>query len=266
MALVRSEETKRHDRLFEDPYAAAFVEAAPDAFAEEEAEADRGVLSALGAAFAFNATVRTRFYDDYLIEATRSRCHQVVLVAAGLDTRAFRLAWPAGTRLFELDLPEVLTFKERVLDTMGVVPRRDRTRVAVDLRSEWQAPLTDAGFDTAVPTAWLIEGLLTYLNPEEAAELLTGVTELSGPMSRVAFEQDSGVSSSLIAQARGVPSMERYTALFKGGLGARGPRWLEDHGWGVAIHDQLEVAARYGRQAPPSTSGGFVTAVRTEAR
>jgi methyltransferase (TIGR00027 family) len=262
MALVRSEETKRSDRLFEDPYAAAFVDAAPDAFAEEEADADRGVLSALGAAFAFNATVRTRFYDEYLTEASGAGCHQVVLVAAGLDTRAFRLGWPVGTRLFELDLPEVLTFKERVLEANSAVPRCDRAVVVVDLRSDWRAPLTDSGFEAAVPTAWLVEGLLTYLSAEEAARFLLGVTELSAPRSRVAFEQDSGVSSSLVAQARGVPSMERYTAMFKGGLGDSAPAWLKDHGWQVAIHNQLAVASTYGRTPPPNTSGGFVTGVR----
>jgi methyltransferase (TIGR00027 family) len=263
MALVRSEETKRNDRLFEDSFAAAFVEAAPDAFAEEEAEADRGVLSALGAVFAFNASVRTRFYDDYLMAASRAGCHQVVLVAAGLDTRAFRLAWPGGTRVFELDLAEVLTFKEWVLDATDAMARCHRTLVAVDLRSEWRAPLLEAGFDPASPTAWLIEGLLTYLSAQEAADLLTGVTELSVPISRVAFERDSGASSSLIAQARGIPSMERYTAMFKGGLGDQATGWLEDRGWQADFHDQLVVAAAYGRIPPADTSGGFVTAVRT---
>ena len=261
MALVRSGESGRPDALFDDPFAAAFVAAAPDAFAEEEADADAEVLGSLGAVFAFYAVIRTRFYDDYLRQATTG-CRQVVLLAAGLDTRAFRLTWPPTVRVWELDLADVLAFKERVLTERGAHPRCDRRTLAADLRGDWPTALTTAGFNLGAPTAWLIEGLLTYLYPDEAAQLLLRVTELSAAGSRVAFEQDAGSSSALLARARSIPSMARYTSMFHGGLGDDAVGWLTDHGWDVEIHDRLEVAAAYGRAAPADTSGGFITATR----
>jgi methyltransferase (TIGR00027 family) len=259
MALMRAGESSRPDRLFDDPLALAFLEAAPDAFAEEEAEAEAEVLGALGAAFAFHGTIRTRFYDDYLIAAG---CRQAVLVAAGLDTRAFRLAWPVGGHVWELDQADVLAFKQRVLDGRGAVPRCARRSVAVDLRVDWAGALEDAGFDAETPTAWLVEGLLTYLSADEAARLLLTITARSAPGSRLAFELGAGASDELLARARDLPTMARYTSMFKGGLGAEAGAWLAAHGWDVEPHDLLEVASSYGRPAPPEAQGGFVTATR----
>jgi hypothetical protein len=85
----------------------------------------------------------------------------VVLLAAGLDTRAFRLTWPDGVRLFELDLPDLVDYKERVLAEQAAVPRCQRTVLRVDLREDWPARLESAGLRPGEPTAWLIEGLLT---------------------------------------------------------------------------------------------------------
>ena len=134
VARVRALESQREDRLFDDPYAQAFVDAAPGAFPEERAvrarPAAHGPLASLGAAFSAHAVIRTRFYDDFLTAATAAGSRQVVLLAAGLDTRAFRLAWPAGTRVFELDLPGVLAFKEAVLGAHGAVPRCERAPLA----------------------------------------------------------------------------------------------------------------------------------------
>jgi methyltransferase (TIGR00027 family) len=127
VARARARESRREDRLFGDPYAQAFVEAAPGVFPQEPAtwqqRAALGPLAPLGAAFHAHAVIRTRFFDDYLAGAAGAGCRQVVLLAAGLDTRAFRLAWPAGVRLFEVDLPGVLAFKEPVLAACGAVPR-----------------------------------------------------------------------------------------------------------------------------------------------
>jgi methyltransferase (TIGR00027 family) len=259
MALLRAGESARPDRLFDDPLALAFVEAAPDAFAEEEAAADAEVLGALAAAFAFHGAIRTRFYDDYLVAAG---CQQAVFVAAGLDTRAFRLSWPARTHVWELDQADVLAFKERILDARGAVPHCARRIVAVDLRVDWAHALEDAGFDPRIPTAWLVEGLLTYLNADEAARLLVTITARSAPGSRVAFELGAGVSDELLARARDLPTMARYTSMFKDGLGADAGGWLAGHGWDVETHDLLDVASAYGREPPSDTTGGFITATR----
>ena len=190
-------------------------------------------------------------------------CRQDVLLAAGLDTRAFRLSWPPAARVWELDLPDVLAFKERVLRKQGAQPRCDRRTLAADLRGDWP---TGAGDRRAR------SGRADGVADRGAAHLPAsgrggtaprrGDRSLGGRGSRVAFEQDSGSSSALLARARSIPSMARYTSMFHGGLGADAVAWLTDHGWDVETHDRLEVAAAYGRAAPADTSGGFITATR----
>ncbi len=152
-----------------------------------------------------------------------SGCRQVVLLAAGLDTRAFRLTWPPGLRLFELDLPDVLAFKEHVLAGQGALPRCGRTILPIDLQAEWPAALTTAGFDPTAPTAWLAEGLLIYLTAHDATQLLARVDELSADRSQLSFEHGTIADSPLLAQAHAVPAMDQYTQLWKGGLGPAGP-------------------------------------------
>jgi O-methyltransferase involved in polyketide biosynthesis len=290
MARVRARESRRLDRLFEDPYAEAFLAASPDALPEERA--DGSPLSAVGALFQFHGAVRTRFFDDYLLAAAGAGCLQVVLLAAGLDTRAFRLDWPEGVRLFELDLPEVLRFKEEVLRgagglkseapatapgreaepsvsppvDRGAVPRCRRAVLEVDLRDGgpqgWPAALTGAGLDPARPTAWLVEGLLIYLSPEEAGRLLGDASELSAAGSQLAFEFRDAVDDAFLERARAIPGIRRYTSLWKGGLGADAPEWLARHGWRARLQDRAAVAASYGRTAPERSGGSFLTAVR----
>ena len=249
VARVRAWETRRPDRLFDDPYAAAFAAAAGPL------PAARPVGSR--ARLAFHVIIRTRFYDDYLLAACRTGHRQVVLLAAGLDTRAYRLPWPEGVRLYELDLPEVLAFKDRVLDEEGAVARCPRTALPVDLRDDWPARLLAAGFDPERPTAWLVEGLLVYLTADEAARLLTRLGELSASGSRVAFER-RGAAAVITRQDR--TGIEEYADLWKGGLGADTAGWLADHGWHAENHELATVAAAYGRPLPNGSLSGFLTA------
>lgn len=131
------------------------------------------------------AKVRTRFYDGFFRE---SALPQAVILGSGLDSRAYRLPWPAGTVVYELDRPEVLEFKTRTLAGLGAEPAADRRVVAADLREDWPAALSAAGFDPRRPTAWSAEGLLGYLPPEAQDRLLDTITGLSAPGSRVATE------------------------------------------------------------------------------
>ncbi|MGW4063218.1 SAM-dependent methyltransferase [Amycolatopsis sp. NPDC004747] len=131
------------------------------------------------------AKVRTRFYDGFFRE---SALPQAVILGAGLDSRAYRLPWPAGTVVYELDRPEVLGFKTRTLAGLGAEPAADRRVVAADLREDWPTALSAAGFDPHRPTAWSAEGLLGYLPPEAQDRLLDTITGLSAPGSRVATE------------------------------------------------------------------------------
>src|SRR5207302_8144874 len=134
------------------------------------------------------AKVRAKFYDEFFLDSTNAGITQAVILASGLDSRAYRLPWPTGTVVYEVDQPQVIEFKTRTLAELGAAPTADRRTVAVDLRDDWPAALRAAGFDPARPTAWSAEGLLGYLPPDAQDRLLDTITELSAPGSRFATE------------------------------------------------------------------------------
>jgi methyltransferase (TIGR00027 family) len=266
VALARAAESARPDRLFDDPYAAVFLRAA--VAAENGPRAPRGESGEPGepseawSAMAAHLVLRTVYFDDYLLDAVgpEGGCTQVVLLAAGLDARAFRLDWPDGVRLFELDLPETLAFKERVLADADAQPRVERHVLTVDLREDWEAPLRAAGFDPARPTAWLVEGLLIYLEAEDAAALLDRIGALSAPGSRLALVRDGSLRRTR-ELARRDPAMAPATRLWRGGLGRNHAQWLRRHGWLVHEIREQELRDRYG--ADRVTDGhGFLLAER----
>jgi methyltransferase (TIGR00027 family) len=132
--------------------------------------------------------VRTRFYDRFFLDATQSGIRQAVILAAGLDARAYRLPWPNGTVVYEVDLPEVIDFKTSTLSKLGAEPTAERRTVAVDLRDDWPGALQAAGFDPRIPAAWSAEGLVVYLPPEAQDALFDNVTALSAAGSQLANE------------------------------------------------------------------------------
>lgn len=132
--------------------------------------------------------VRTRFYDQFFVDATRSGIRQAVILAAGLDARAYRLPWPNGTVVYEIDMPDVIEFKTSTLSRLGAEPTAERRTVAVDLREDWAAALQAAGFDPHAAAAWSAEGLVVYLPPEAQDALFDHITALSAPGSRLASE------------------------------------------------------------------------------
>ena len=253
VARIRARESTRADRLFEDPFAAAFAAAGGDPAVSSSTHSER-----LRIALYVQVVVRTRFYDEELLAATAAGCRQVVLLGAGLDARAFRLSWPDGVRMFELDQPEVVEFKDRVLAEVAAAPRCARTVVPVDLCADWSTPLRRAGFDPAVPTAWLAEGLLVYLDAADAAQLLSTVTAASTAGSRLVTE--AGHAKTDLA-ALGADSAGGVTSLWRGGLGADLAPYLRDEGWDVEEVRLADLAAAYGRPVPTATAG-FLTAVR----
>jgi methyltransferase (TIGR00027 family) len=286
VARIRARESERADRLFHDPYAEAFVTAAQGAVAKQRTPPDErtpadgltppnGLTSpdgsappdermSLGEIFQERVVIRTRFLDDYLIASAAAGCRQVVLLAVGMDTRGYRLEWPEGTQLFEIDQPDVLAFKDAVLNRQGAVPRCHRAALAADLRENWTGVLLDSGFRSTEQTAWLAEGLLIYLTAEEAGHLLTATTDLSAPGSRIAFEYNDTSDGSPVSQARTLPGMTRITSLWKGGLGSATADWLTRHGWQVQTRGIGPVAASYSRRISGQASGGFLTATRGE--
>src|SRR3984957_9752894 len=91
--------------------------------------------------------VRTRFFDNFFTEAAAAGVRQAVILAAGLDTRAYRLPWPGGPTVYEVDQPQVIEFKSRTLADLGAAPTADRKAVAADLRDDWVTALRDNGFN-----------------------------------------------------------------------------------------------------------------------
>ena len=132
--------------------------------------------------------VRTRFFDDFFIEATNRGIRQAVILASGLDARAYRLRWPAGTTVYEIDQPAVIEFKTRALSDLGASPTADRRPVAIDLRHDWPTALRRAGLDPTQPTAWSAEGLMPFLQPQAQDALLDNITMLSAAGSQLATE------------------------------------------------------------------------------
>lgn len=253
VARVRAYESSRPDPLFVDPYAVAFVTAA----GLEPAPTNPN--SSLARGLVVHGILRTRFYDDRLPAAGAD---QVVLLAAGLDTRAYRLDWPAGTRVFELDLAPVLAFKQQVLDGLGAVPRIERTALPADLLDPgWPERLVAAGFDPARRSVWLAEGLLVYLTAEEAAGLLTAVAALAAPGSRLLTEQGRDVS-----RTPQDPSLSHMTGLWRGGLGPGTDGWLAGNGWTPGITPLVRLGEEYRRPLPdPASTTAFIEARRRTA-
>jgi len=187
VARLRAMEDARPDRLVADPYAGDILAAAaatgsPWAAVSPQAGPDFFAL------MADQVAVHSRFLDLTLLRLTRAGCAQVVLLACGMDTRAFRLDWPAHTRVFEVDFGEVLAFRDAALASHGRLPCCDRVGVSADLRQDWPTALRSAGFNPTQTTAWLAEGILYALAPDATDTLLDRITELSAPGSTLALD------------------------------------------------------------------------------
>ena len=196
VAAARARETESPDPLIRDPYARLLVTGADtggwEKFLDQAMQERIGAADPEAAAMFANMlgyqAVRTRFFDSYFAEAADAGVRQIVILASGLDSRAYRLSWPEGTVVFEIDQPKVLEYKSATLAEHGVRPTADCREVAIDLRQDWPAALKAAGFDPARPTAWLAEGLLMYLPAEAQDRLFEQISELSAPGSRVSAE------------------------------------------------------------------------------
>jgi len=179
------------EKLIDDPYAAPLVRAVGiDVYVRMvNGEIPVGRDSEFDPQrMARGMACRTRFYDRFFLDATHGGIGQAVILASGLDARAYRLPWPAGTVVYEVDMPNVIKFKTSTLRDLGAEPTAERRTVAVDLRDDWATALREAGFDTQAPAAWSAEGLLVYLPDAAQDALFDNITALSAPGSRLAFE------------------------------------------------------------------------------
>ncbi|BBZ10403.1 SAM-dependent methyltransferase [Mycobacterium branderi] len=194
VAAARAVATRSPDALINDQFAEPLVRAVgvdfftrmasgeldPQDLDEDEAQGLRRFADAMA--------IRTEFFDGFFADAGRAGIRQAIILAAGLDSRAYRLPWPPGTTVFEVDQPQVIDFKTAALAELGAQPTADRRVVAIDLRDDWPAALKEAGFDHAQRSAWVAEGLLGYLPAAAQDRLLDQITELSVPGSRFATE------------------------------------------------------------------------------
>lgn len=199
VAAGRAMATKDPRGLINDPFAEPLVRAVGVDFFTKMMDGDLDVDAIENASpvriqsMVNGMAVRTKYFDDYFIDATGGGVRQVVILASGLDSRAFRLPWPAGTVVYEIDQPRVIEFKSNTLADVGAEPTASRRTIPIDLRADWPAALKAAGFDTTTPTAWLAEGLLIYLPPDAQDRLFDNITALSAPGSTIATEFVPGI-------------------------------------------------------------------------
>jgi methyltransferase (TIGR00027 family) len=267
VAAARAVETEQPDALIRDPYAKLLVTNA-GAGVLWEAMLDPAVAAKVEALDADSAAhllhmrgyqaVRTNFFDTYFNDAVAEGIRQVVILASGLDSRAYRLDWPAGTTVYEIDQPQVLAYKSTTLAENGVTPSADRREVAIDLRQDWPAALRAAGFDPAAQTAWLAEGLLMYLPAEAQDRLFTQIGELSPAESLVSAETAPAHADERRQQMR-----ERFRKvadeigleetidvgelMYRDDHRANVADWLNDHGWRARAHHSTDEMRRLGR-------------------
>ncbi|MFE7569569.1 class I SAM-dependent methyltransferase [Streptomyces sp. NPDC057539] len=258
VAAARAIETHRHDSLARDVYAEHFVLAAPASagWPVRVQQAPGGDANPLWGRFARYFGLRTRVLDDFLLRSVHSGARQVVLLGAGLDARAFRLDWPPGRVIFEIDREGVLAFKHKVLGELSAIPKAARVPIPVDLRADWVGALTDAGFDTAAPSVWLAEGLLFYLPSAAETCLIDAVDRLSTAGSALAYEvkleknlldyRDSPLYTATKNQI-GIDLL----SLFEGEPRPDSAGDLASKGWSTSVHTPFDFTRRHGRGPLP---------------
>ncbi|MDT5254837.1 MAG: hypothetical protein QOH07_3791 [Mycobacterium sp.] len=282
VAAARAVETAAADPLIRDQFAYLLVSSAGQPWArlasdlEWIGDDDHG-RRAHRLACDYQA-VRTHYFDSYFAEAVAAGVRQVVILAAGLDSRAFRLDWPAGTTVYEIDQPQVVTYKTTTLHSAGAAPTAERRTVPVDLRDDWAAALKAAGFDRSQPTAWLAEGLLPYLPAEAQDRLFDLLSALSAPGSRVAVEAFSlGATDNERRRAARRTRFERIrqrlgldinveTLTYQENHRADAAEWLSEHGWQVNAVSNADEMARLGRPISPDLADEAFTTTLLRAQ
>jgi methyltransferase (TIGR00027 family) len=273
VAAARAAETESENPLIQDPFARAFLEAAGEGMwslmanptkSAELTDLDPDLLARMQVMIDFMA-VRTAYFDEYFLNGVGSGVRQVVILAAGLDARAWRLPWPDGTAVYELDQAKVLEFKSTTLRNRGAHPTSRLISVAVDLRQDWPTALQEAGFDPSTPTVWSAEGLLRYL-PARAQDLLfERVQALSPSGSWLAVNAPAKEAADPDKLARQREQSQRFRAVASRVLDIAVPDvddlwypeertdvtdWLREHGWDASAISMGEMLARYGRNVP----------------
>jgi methyltransferase (TIGR00027 family) len=259
VATARALEAQKPDPAAVDPYAEAFCRAAGGEWADvlDGGVPDHPLKTEFGEHFVNFQGVRTKYFDTYFQAAAAAGVRQIVLLAAGLDSRGFRLDWPDGTVLFELDQPQVLEFKREALAAHGDQPRAERREVAVDLRNDWPQALRDKGFDPAKPSAWIAEGLLIYLPATAQHQLFAGIDALAAPGSRVAVEEAVPLDADAFEAKREeerATGNEDFFHLVYNEQHEPAADWFGKRGWRAAATSLPDYLRSTGRPVPPPDS------------
>jgi methyltransferase (TIGR00027 family) len=287
VAVGRALASRGADALIDDPFAEPLVRAVGVDFFTRLASGeldpaqvdDNRNFGMVGMAATMG--VRTRFFDDFFMAAADDGIRQAVILASGLDARAYRLPWPAGTTVFEIDQARVIEFKSATLAELGATPTADRRAVPVDLRHDWPAALRRAGLDPTRPIAWSAEGLMPFLPPDAQDRLLDNITALSPTGSQLATENLRGTTDAVQTMAdrmRAVTDQWRehgfdieMTDLWYPGDRNDVVEYLSAHGWATTTTAVPELLAAHGlslpidadQEAETGTELHYVTARRT---
>ncbi|MEH3128919.1 MAG: class I SAM-dependent methyltransferase [Mycolicibacterium neoaurum] len=273
VAMNRAIATRANIAGISDPYAEPLVSAVGiGAYARYARGEIDGAAADDISRMADGIAARTRFYDDFVTAAVDSGIRQVVILASGLDARAYRLGWPSDVVVYELDQPQVIEFKTRTLADLGATPAAEHRTIGVDLRDDWPAALRTAGFDPSSPAVWLAEGLLVYLPPEAQDRLLDNISELSAPGSRIATENTATISPDDLVkisermqemrgrwQDRGIDlGVDVDVAeLFYPGERTETATYLAGRGWQPVLRPSSELFAEYGMPASTEALSAF---------
>lgn len=263
VAAGRAVVSRDPDGLIDDPFAAPLVRAVGVEFFTKiaDGELDFTDIDPQSAprvqANIAEMAVRTKFFDDSFEAATAGDIRQAVILASGLDSRAYRLAWPTGTVVYEIDQPDVIEFKTRTLADLGAAPTAERRTVAIDLRNDWPTALQDAGLDPDIPTAWCAEGLLIYLPPQAQDLLFDRIHSLSAPGTTVAteyvpalrdFDPDKAREATAVFQQHGL-DLDMPSLVYHGERHHPG-EYLAAKGWQMSGVARSDLFGRYGLAVP----------------
>ena len=266
VAAARALEAQKPHPVVVDPFAEVFCRAAGGDWAGviDGGTPDHPLKTEFGQYFVDFQAVRTRYFDAYFETAAAVGVRQIVILAAGLDSRAYRLPWPDGTVIYELDQPQVLEFKREALAARGDAPAVERREVAVDLRDDWPQALRNSGFDPSTPSAWIAEGLLIYLPATAQRQLFAGIDSLAAPGSHLALEESVPLDAAAFEAKREEElaggSDRTFFTLVYNEQHAPAREWFGNRGW-WAVATPLPYQLRsLGRAVPePGSESGLMT-------
>lgn len=264
VAASRALEAQKPEPLALDPYAEIFCRAIGGQWAdvldgvEDDGPTYSRLQSDFGEFFVNFQAARTKYFDAYFNQAAQAGVRQIVLLAAGLDSRAYRLPWPDGTVVFELDQPRVLEFKREVLERHGDAPLAERREIAVDLRDDWPQALRDHGFDPSRPSAWIVEGLLIYLPASAQEKLFSGIDALASSGSWVAVEESAPLPQEAFEakrdEERAAGHENTFFTLVYNEQHAPAESYFSSRGWTAVTTPLSDYLRRVGRPIPAADS------------